>query len=105
MGNSGYNEQLNNLRIGAWDSFGQIFIRYGYPMLVIITSLLIKIFSRDKTLFTIMSVTFLSQGMWYFPMVTPFYFMWYKKNSNRGKRNTFHFQREILKMQGESGVS
>lgn len=105
MGNSGYNEQLNNLRIGAWDSFGQIFIRYGYPMLVIITSLLIKIFSRDKTLFTIMSVTFLSQGIWYFPMVTPFYFMWYKKNSNRGKRNTFHFQREILKMQGESGGS
>ena len=81
MGNSGYNLQVNNLNIGAWDSFGQIFIRYGYPMLMIITALLIKIFSQDKLFFTIIFVTFLSQGMWFFPMITPFYFMCYKKKS------------------------
>lgn len=94
MGNSGYNAQLNSLNIGAWDSFGQIFIRYGYPMFIIITAVLIKIFSQDKMLFTIIFVTFLSQGIWFFPIVTPFYFISYKKKSSISNIKEIQCQRK-----------
>ena len=104
MGNSGYNAQLDSLNIGAWDSFGQIFIRYGYPMFIIITAVLIKIFSQDKMLFMIIFVTLLSQSIWFFPIVTPFYFICYKKKSSIGNINVNQYQRKALKMQEEGGV-
>ena len=105
MGNSGYNAQLNSLNIGAWDSFGQIFIRYGYPMFIIITAVLIKIFSQNKMLFTIIFVTFLSQGIWFFSIVTPFYFISYKKKSSISNIKEIQCQRKVMKLQEEGGVN
>lgn len=97
MGNSGYNAQLNILNIGAWDSFGQIFIRYGYPMFIIIVASLIKILFRDKILFVILFVTFLSQGIWFFPIVTPFYFIQHEKTNNSINEYKFENRHKHIK--------
>ena len=73
-------------------------------MFIIITAVLIKIFSQDKMLFTIIFVTFLSQGIWFFPIVTPFYFIWYKKKSSIDNINEIQCQRKAMKIQEEGGV-
>lgn len=88
LGNSGYDAYLTHLKIGAWDSFGQIFVRYGYPLLIIIISLMTKLFMKDRMLFIIVFISFLSQGVWYFPLITPFYFMW-KNDSTHINDNSF----------------
>lgn len=82
LGNTGYDQYYRSLDIGAWDSFGQIFIRYGYGMYILISYFLLKLIKTHKILFLILFVTFLSQGIWFFAVVTPFYFM----GLNRDKR-------------------
>lgn len=75
LGNVGYNQNLRSLNIGAWDSYGQIVVRYGYGMLMLILVSLYNILKEDKVLFFILAITFSSQGLWFAPLITPFYFM------------------------------
>lgn len=75
LGNVGYNQNLKSLNIGAWDSYGQIVARYGYGMLILILINFYNILKEDKILFFILIITFSSQGLWFAPLVTPFYFM------------------------------
>ena len=75
LGNVGYNQNLRQLNIGAWDSYGQIVVRYGYGMLTLILVSLYNILKEDKVLFFILVITFSSQGIWFTPLITPFYFM------------------------------
>lgn len=81
LGNAGYDANLSIYNIGAWDSFGQIFIRYGLPLLFVVLALLFKIFTKDILLFLIIFLTFLGQGIWYVPLMTSLYFFYFRKNS------------------------
>jgi len=103
MGNSGYSAKLSELKIGAYDSFGQIFIRYGYFMFIIILLFLLKIFFQEQMLFIIIFISFLSQGIWFLPFVTPFYFMDFKKNERKGVNNIYQIPRDIPKSQKKLG--
>lgn|GEM_PF-812179 len=87
LGNSGYDVYYESVGTGPWDSFGQIFLRYGYPLLLIIGVILLELFKSRKHLALILLVTFLSQGIWFLPLVTPFYFIGLSKGSGtHGRR-------------------
>lgn len=75
LGNTGYDKLLNTYNIGAWDSFGQIFIRYGIVMLALFLYLLYKISKMDFGMFLIIFFTSISQGTWFIVLLTPIYFM------------------------------
>lgn len=74
MGNSGFDIYYRNKTTPPWDSIGQIFIRYGYVMLIYILFTLSNLLKQYKLLFFILLITFFSQNIWFFSLVTPFYF-------------------------------
>jgi hypothetical protein len=75
LGNSTYDQCYEALGIGAWDSYAQIFIRYGYGLFLLILLLLARLARNHLTLFAILSITFASQTIWFFPLITPFCFI------------------------------
>lgn len=75
MGNSGFDIYYRSHYTPPWDSLGQILIRYGYPLLFFILLRLLNLLNGYKILFLILLVTFLSQNVWFFPLITPFYFI------------------------------
>lgn len=81
IGNSEYNLVVRVLNIGSFDSYTQILIRYGFPLLVLILILLIRILKFDKSLFMIITLTFFSQSIWFTPFTTLFYFLDRKSNN------------------------
>lgn len=81
LGNSGFDNFYRNSILPPWDSFGQIFIRYGYILLIFIVLCLFKLIKDNKILFIIILITFSSQNIWFFPIVTPFYFLFKNKNN------------------------
>ena len=74
MGNSGFDIYYRNVTTPPWDSFGQIFIRYGYPLFIFINFRLLRLIKNQKVLFIIILITLSSQNIWFFPLLTPFYF-------------------------------
>ncbi|WP_366922141.1 hypothetical protein MFMK1_002583 [Metallumcola ferriviriculae] len=78
MGNSGFDIYYRNVTTPPWDSFGQIFIRYGYPLFIFIIFQLLRLIKNQKVLFIILVITLSSQNIWFFPLVTPFYFSFNK---------------------------
>ena len=74
MGNSGFDIYYRNVTTPPWDSFGQIFIRYGYPLFIFINFRLLRLIKNQKVLFIIIVITLSSQNIWFFPLLTPFYF-------------------------------
>jgi len=81
LGNAGFDNNFRNIYRVPFDSIGQITIRYGLPLLLLISSRLIFLLKSNFILTIIIFVTFLSQNIWFFPMVTPFYF-YLKEGSN-----------------------
>jgi hypothetical protein len=73
LGNNGYDEYYKKIQ-APWDSLGQIFVRYGYPMFIFIIYRLLKLINSHFLLVIILGITLSSQNIWFFPMVTPFYF-------------------------------
>ncbi len=69
-----YGELLNVYNIGAWDSYGQIVVRYGYPLLGLIILFLFIIATSYRSVALVIGATFFSQSIWFFPFITPFYF-------------------------------
>lgn len=82
LGNFGYDRIYLQYNLGAYDSFGQIIIRYGYPLLTTIIIILLFVAKNFSILFVIITITFFSQGIWYLPIVTSLYFM--KRNNKIG---------------------
>jgi len=74
LGNSQYKLLYEDLGIGSFDSFSQIFVRYGYFLTLMIIIRLFKLIKRYFPLFVIIAFTFISQTIWFFPFITPFYF-------------------------------
>jgi len=75
IGNTGYDAVYKLYNLGSWDSFSQVFLRYGYLMFGSIIYVLIQLMKRNFTLFIIILVTSLSQNIWYLVLITPIYFM------------------------------
>lgn len=75
IGNSGYNLYYRDITQAPWESIGQIFIRYGYPLLILVLYRLLSISKNEMLLFVILIVTCMSQNIWFFPLITPFYFI------------------------------
>lgn len=69
-----------------WDSYGQMFIRYGYILIFIVGTRLIKILRVDTSLFFILFLTFLTENIWFFPIVTILYFYSFDMLKNKGER-------------------
>lgn len=81
MGNSGFDIFYRVSNQYPWDSFGQIFIRYGYPLFIFIALRLSKLIKNQMALFIILFITFSSQNIWFFPLITPFYYYIPKQES------------------------
>ncbi|SHI53441.1 hypothetical protein [Lutispora thermophila] len=86
LGNSGFDILYRNITTPPWDSIGQIFIRYGYPLFICIIVCLLQHIKRHKILFIILVITYSSQNIWFFPLVTTFYFNFIEKEK-KNKRN------------------
>lgn len=74
LGNSQYSILYDDLGIGSFDSFSQLFVRYGYFLTLLVSLRLFRIIKRFPPLFVIIALTFMSQAIWFFPFITPFYF-------------------------------
>lgn len=85
MGNSGFDIFYRNSNKPPWDAFGQLFIRYGYPLFIYIIICLSKLIKNQKILFVILIITFISQNVWFFPIITPFYFS-FRTIETRGQK-------------------
>jgi len=90
MGNSGYDLYYKDIIIAPWDSFGQICVRYGYIMLFLVLCRLLSILKNDRLLFAILAVTFAGQNVWFFPLITPLYFMEIKGIGAKAARGESH---------------
>ncbi len=73
LGSIKYTAIVDDLNIGAWDSFGQIAVRYGYFSLFLFCLLSLFILFRDFYLFCILLLTTISQSVWFFAFLIPFY--------------------------------
>ena len=82
IGNSGFDIYYRNNYQVPWDSFGQIFIRYGYPLTLTLIYCLVSLFKNEKILVLILLITFSSQNIWFFPLIASFYFINLNATSN-----------------------
>jgi|LSQX01.2.fsa_nt_gb hypothetical protein len=83
IGNSLYDAMYKEYNLGSFDSYTQIFVRYGYLMLIAVVSRILKLTKSHFPLFVIIILTFTSQSLWFFPFVTPFYFMEFRNTPRR----------------------
>lgn len=84
LGNTGYNYYFNGFIQPSFDSYTQVFVRYGYGMLLLILLLLFNIGIKDKIIFIILLITFTSQGVWFVPLVAVLYFLYLDENKRKG---------------------
>ncbi|NUL48313.1 hypothetical protein F7P69_24340 [Cellulosimicrobium funkei] len=102
LGNSGYAENLGNFD-PSWDSYGQILIRYGYPMLIAVIVLVAILTLRAPLLGGIVIATFFAQGIWFACFVTPLYFL----VMNQEREHSKDHEREVssTKRSGEHAAT
>jgi len=86
-GNAGLRLRYAVERQAPWDSYGQIFLRYGYPLLTLIVFRILRIAKASLPLFVIIAVSFSAQGVWFLPMITPFYF-WHISSKGMTNENS-----------------
>jgi hypothetical protein len=80
IGNSGFDQIYLISNRPPYDSIGQIFIRYGYVLFTFLIIRMLRLLKDYKILFFVLLITFSSENIWFFPLVTPFYYI--DKNSN-----------------------
>ena len=86
IGSVEYSAIYKELNIGGWDSFSQIVIRYGYQGLIFVLFFLVVLFLRSLTLGCLLLVSFFSQAIWFYPVVSCFYF--WSFNFSKPKSNS-----------------
>jgi len=74
IGSIEYMALYKDLEIGGWDSFSQLVLRYGYQGLFFVCFFLAMIFRREKILACIIFLSFTAQSIWFYPIVSCFYF-------------------------------
>lgn len=78
IGNTKYNYLLNFINIGSFDSYTQIFLRYGYTVLFYVIYKIYKIYtSFDKSLAIFLFLGYLSEPLWGFILFTTIYYLNY----------------------------
>lgn len=83
LGNSGFDINYRPYNKLPYDSLGQIFLRYGYFMLLLVGTRLLRLLKGYKILFFILIISFSAQNIWYLPFLTPFYFVSINKAVSR----------------------
>ena len=74
VGSIEYTSVYKELKIGGWDSFSQLVLRYGYQGLFVVILCLLNITRKVPILGAVMWLSFLSQAIWFYPVVSCFYF-------------------------------
>jgi hypothetical protein len=87
VGNIQYSNDLNKYNIGSFDSYSQISMRYGMQALILFIFLSFLLMKKAFFLSIIFMVTFTSQTIWYFPVVSCFYFY---------VIHNFYYERKVL---------
>lgn len=76
IGSTYYNAVYEELELGAYDSYMQIFLRYGYPILIYVMAKLYKIFRKDNwAMALILAIGFLSEPIWGSVLTIVFYYL------------------------------
>lgn len=57
------------MRIGSWDSYSQMFIRYGYPLLMMYLLVIREVLLRNLMIGLAVVLTLASQSLWFNPFV------------------------------------
>lgn len=84
VGSTGYDGLLNIQRIGSFDSYTQILIRYGYPVLLFIIGRLVKIFKEnEKGIALIIAIGLWSEPVWGCPLIAAFLFLKKPRKNNK----------------------
>ena len=74
IGTATYNAKYEEMGWGSYDSYTQIFLRFGLPLLVLLTLLLVRNLRSLPLPTVVIALTFLSQPVWFVPLVSYFYF-------------------------------
>lgn len=76
LGSTGYDELLKSMKIGSFDSYTQILMRYGYPVLVCIISRIINLWKKqERGIAIIIALGFLSEPIWGCSLIAAFLFL------------------------------
>lgn len=76
LGSTGYDELIRSINIGSFDSYTQILMRYGYPVLILIMLRLVKLIKeKEFGIAIIIAVGFLSEPIWGSALIAAFLFM------------------------------
>ncbi len=76
VGSTFYDAFYQELRIGSYDSYTQILLRFGYPVLLYVLYKLFRMLRRDSwVLALILAIGFLSEPIWSSLFVVVFYFV------------------------------
>ena len=80
LGSTGYDAVYEAEKLGSFDCYTQILLRFGYPMLIYVFGRLWKIFRRDSAYIAIILViSFLSEPVWGSLLLTAMYYLEDKK--------------------------
>ncbi len=80
LGSTGYDAVYEAERLGSFDCYTQILLRFGYPLLFYVIGRLSKIFRKDnKYIAIILIVSFLSEPVWGHVLLTTLYYLEDKK--------------------------
>lgn len=76
LGSTGYDAIYELERLGSYDCYTQILLRFGYPMLIYVGGRLFRIFKQDnKYIAMILIISFLSEPIWGSVLMTSMYYL------------------------------
>lgn len=82
LGSTGYDAVYETAKLGSFDCYTQILLRFGYPLLFYVFGRLSKIFRKDnKYIAIILIVSFFSEPIWGGVLMTTIYFLENKTNT------------------------
>lgn len=81
IGATKYNQIYQTLRVGSFDSYTQILMRFGYPLLFFIIYSILSIIRKDIIMAIIILISFLGEPLWGTILFTSIYFI----NNNKRK--------------------
>lgn len=91
LGSTGYNAVYQIKKLGSFDSYTQILIRYGYALLTFFVYILYRIIKKDWLIGVIIALSLLTESMWNSVMLGVIYFLYLAElhdNINVAKRQT-----------------
>lgn len=74
IGSTGYNAVYEQERLGSFDSYTQILMRYGYGLTAFVIYTLVKIAGKHWYLGVILAISMLSESLWSCVLFTTIYF-------------------------------